>query len=152
MRSLQVCETALKSIDELNKVNLRMPKKQPNTVLVTSCQTSCSPIRSSITSSSLNNHWCVHNTFPFLFFFPPSLFVQLPQLIKSPSIYLLCAQVLKSATTYESRPILFLPAVLIEGARCFLINYGDVGETSCTKQLREKHLPSRTHNSGTDEA
>lgn len=89
--------------------------------------------------------------FSFSFFFP-GIFVQLPQLIKSPSIYLLCAQVLKSATTYESRPILFLPAVLIEGTRCFLINYGDVEETSSTKQLREKTSPEQNARSGTDEA
>lgn len=81
--------------------------------------------------------------FSFLFFFPfhPSTFVQLPQLIKSPSIYLLCTRVLKSATTYESRPILFLPAVLIEGARCFLINYGDVEETSGAERQREETSP-----------
>lgn len=79
--------------------------------------------------------------FSFAFFFP-SIFVQLPQLIKSPSIYLLCARVLKSATTHESRPIRFLPAVLIEGARCGLINYGDVETTSGTKRLREGRLLS----------
>lgn len=74
--------------------------------------------------------------FFFLFLSPSSIFVQLPQLIKSPSIYLLCARVLKSATTYESRPILFLPAVLIEGARCFLINY-----VRCGRNIRHRTSP-----------
>ncbi|KAK2829043.1 hypothetical protein Q7C36_017033 [Tachysurus vachellii] len=53
--------------------------------------------------------------------------------------------VLKSATTYQSRPIRFLPAVLIEGARCFLINYGDVEETSSPKRLGERE-PSPERN------
>lgn len=130
-----------------------MPQKNPNkkqTILVTSFQMSCSPTPASITSSSLNNHRCVHNTFLFLFFPPrPSIFVQLPQLIKSPSIYLLCAQVLKSATTHESRPILFLPAVLIEGARCFLINYGGVEETSRLRTPPREPSPEQNARSGT---
>ncbi|GAA6084964.1 uncharacterized [Tachysurus ichikawai] len=62
-------------------------------------------------------------------------------------------QVLKSATTYESRPIRFLPAVLIEGARCFVINYGDVEGTSNPKQLGEREpSPKQNARGGTNRA
>lgn len=80
-------------------------------------QSPCSPVRSSITSLLKITVVCT------IF---PSLFVRISLLIKGLSICLLTAKVLKSATTYKKRPIPLFPVVLIEGARCFLINYVNV--------------------------